>query len=46
AAFFRSAGFVEHATALRHTARCFDARVTLAELREGCAWALGDVDFL
>jgi hypothetical protein len=46
AAFFRRAGFVEHASALRHTARCFDPRFSLADLRDGCAWSLGDVDFL
>ncbi|MBK9384401.1 MAG: hypothetical protein IPN34_06220 [Planctomycetes bacterium] len=46
APLFRRAGFVEHASALRHTARCFDPRVSLADLRDGCAWTLGDVDFL
>jgi len=42
----RRLGYRAVPTTLRHAARSWDPHTTLADLREGCAWSLGDVDFL
>lgn len=39
-------GFAARCSALTHTARSWDPSITLQDLREQCAWSLGDVDFL